>query len=229
MTPLHPHPRPRPFDWDRMLTFGLTAAVVLLSGGMAYLAAAVRVLRAARVGVPSPQDGDWLLVPGKRLRNGHPDRDFAARLDRAAGLAARPPGHPICILGGDTGGAGISEAAAGAAFLRGLPGGERLRLHLETESLDTLTNLRNVRELLGRWAPGASVVLVSNRYHLARLGLLAASLGLPHRLCPAEPVLPRDWPTARRLVTEAFYCLWFQVGKGWAILIRSRRMLGRVT
>ena len=222
-------PPPRPVDWDGVVTFGLALAVVLLSAGTAYVVAALRVLRTARVAVPSPQDGEWLLVPGKRLRDGGPDCDFAARLRRAAALAGCAPGYPICILGGRTGGQPITEAAAGAAFLRALPGGERLQLHLEAESRDTLTNLRNVRELLDRWAPGAGLILVSNRYHLARLGLLAASLGLHYRLCPAEPHLSRDWSTARHLFTEAFYCLWFQVGKGWATLIRSRRMLGRVT
>lgn len=223
-----PPPRHR-VDWDGVFTFALTLVVVLLSAGIAYLATAARVLRTARAGTPSAGDGDWLLVPGKRLKDGRPDRDFAARLRRAAALGTEPPGHPILILGGRTDGSDLSEAVAGAAFLRGLPQGERLRVHLEADSLDTLTNLRNVRELLDRWAPGAPLLLVSNRYHLARLGLLAASLGLRYRLCPAESRLPRDWSTARHLLTESLYCLWFQVGKGWATLIRSRRMLARVT
>lgn len=218
-----------PLDWDLLFTFTLTLGVILLSGGTAWLLALGRVRRTAAAAAPPAAGGEWLLVPGKRLIAERPDGDFQARLRRAARLAAHPPRRPILILGGRTGTARITEAAAGEAFLRTLPHGERLRVHQEAASQDTLTNLRNVRALLGHWAPGAPVTLVSNRYHLARIGLIADSLGLAHRLCPAEPALARDWTTRRQLLRESFFYLWFIVGKGWATLIRSRRMLARVT
>ena len=218
-----------PIDWDLILTFALTLCVILLTGGTAWLFALGRVLQTARTGAALAPDGEWLLVPGKRLVADRPDGDFRERLRRAADLAGCPPRHPILILGGRTGAARISEAEAGETFLRSLPEGEGLRVHLEAASQDTLTNLRNVRELLGHRAPGASVTLISNRYHLARLGLIAESLGLRPRLYPAEPVLAHDWTTRRHLLRESLFYLWFNVGKGWATLIRSRRMLARVT
>jgi uncharacterized SAM-binding protein YcdF (DUF218 family) len=160
---------------------------------------------------------------------GRPDSDVAARLHRAAGLAARPPGGGILILGGVTGAAGIGEAEAGLRFLRALPGGDGLSILCESQSQDTLANLRNARGLLASRAPGAPVTLISNRYHLARIGLIAESLGIAHRLCPAESQPDWGWGRWPRLLGEAFYCLWFEVGRGWARLTRNRRMLARVT
>jgi uncharacterized SAM-binding protein YcdF (DUF218 family) len=173
--------------------------------------------------------GAPLLVPGKRLVDERPDRDFAERLRCAAGLAGLPNPRPILILGGLTGRARISEAAAGERYLRSLPGGSALLIRGEATSHDTLTNLRNVREMLGWQSTGATVTVVSNRYHLARIGLIAESLGIRHRLCPAEPAFAPDRAMWRQLLKEAFFYLWFRVGKGWATLTFNRRMLGRVT
>jgi len=221
--------RPR-IDWDAVLTLALTFALLPLTLGAALIPPLRRVLRAGRVPLTAPSDpGPWLLVPGKRLVDGRPDRDFAARLRAAATLACEHPGCTILVLGGVTGSASISEAAAGEHFLRALPEGMGLRVRQEAHSQDTLTNLRNARELLRTTAPGLPVLLVSNRYHLARIGLIAASLGIAHRFWPAEATLPQGPGTWGRLVREAFYCLWFGVGRGWARLTRNRRMLNRIT
>ena len=220
---------PSRIDWDAWLTFGLTLALSLLSLGAANLIALSRVISVARAR-PDPREASPLiLVPGKRLVAGRPDADFEARLRRALGLSAQQPDHLILILGGVTGAAQDSEAAAGARFLRSLPGGEGLRIELESASRDTLTNLRNVRALLQRRMPSSGAVLISNRYHLARIGLIAASLGIGHRLWPAEDRFVSRvalWPV---LLRESYFYLWFVVGKGWATWTRNRRMLARVT
>jgi uncharacterized SAM-binding protein YcdF (DUF218 family) len=219
-----------PIDWDAILTLGLTLALLLLTLGGALIAPLRQVLRASRtpaVGLADP--GPWLLVPGKRLVNDRPDRDFTARLRAAATLAGRHPGCTILILGGVTGRSTVSEAAAGERFLRSLPEGTRLRVRQEADSRDTLTNLRNARDVLASTASGLPVVVVSNRYHLRRIGLIASSLRIQHRFVPAETTLARGPGTWGRLLVESFYCLWFGVGKGWARRTRNRRMLARVS
>jgi uncharacterized SAM-binding protein YcdF (DUF218 family) len=144
-------------------------------------------------------------------------------------LASGRPDHRILILGGHTGGASLSEAEAGERQLRSLPGGEALRIGLEQASGDTLTNLRNLREMLGD--RGAQpLTLITNRYHLARVSQMAASLGLAHKLCPAEGTRTGLRLTALpRWILEVFYVTWFATGKLWARLTRNRRMLDRVT
>ena len=83
--------------------------------------------------------------------------------------------------------------------------------------------------MLKRRSSGMVATLISNRYHLARIGLIASSLGIAYRLWPAEdrfaPAL-RLWPT---LIRESVFYLWFVVGKGWATLTGNTRMLARVT
>jgi uncharacterized SAM-binding protein YcdF (DUF218 family) len=220
---------PSRIDRDALLTLGLTLLVSLLSLGAANLFALSRVVSAARVRVDIRDASPLILVPGKRLIGQRPDADFESRLRRAAALSALHPGHRILILGGVTGDARISEAEAGARFLRSLPNGDTLRIELESASRDTLTNLRNVRPLLAQCPGGLSATLISNRYHLARIGLIAASLAIGHRLWPAEERFapgPRLWST---LVRESMFYLWFVVGKGWARLTGNARMLGRIT
>lgn len=215
-------------DRDGLFTFALTVAVGIATAGLAFAAALLWVLW---IGLRTPADarGDVLLVFGKRLVDGAPDGDYRARLQTAARLFRAGGGAHILILGGRTGDAEITEADAGARLLRSLPGGETLHLSLERASGDTLTNLRNVRALLAG-KPREPVVLITNRYHLARVGQMAGSLGLVFRRCAADSAaaslrLAALW----RWPLEAFYVTWFATGKGWARLTRNRRMLSRVT
>ncbi len=220
---------PSPIDRDALFTVCLTLLVSLLTLGAANLWALYRVVAAARARPDPGMASTLILVPGKRLVEGRPDADFERRLLGAAALSALDPRHLILILGGVTGDARVSEAAAGARFLRELPNGGSLRIELESDSRDTLTNLRNVRELLARRSGGTQATLISNRYHLARIGLIAESLKIGHRLWPAEERFAPGaalWPA---LLRESFFYLWFLVGKGWATLTRNARMLGRVT
>jgi uncharacterized SAM-binding protein YcdF (DUF218 family) len=215
-------------DRDGIVTLALTILLAVATAGLPFLASAIKVLRS---GLSAHCDiGNALLIVfGKRLVNGQPDGDYRARLSTAARLASGRPDHRILILGGHTGDAPQSEAEAGESLLRSLPGGSRLNVALEQASGDTLTNLRNLRQMLGE--QGAHpLTLITNRYHLARVSQMASSLGLPHNLCPAEGVR-----TALRLAAlprwtlEVFYVTWFATGKLWAVLTGNRRMLDRVT
>jgi len=224
-------PNPRQLDWDGLFTITLTVAVVLATFGLAYFYWLKRVIGTARaVNASRTENSGWLVVPGKRLIGNRPDADFRQRLDRAATLARPPFAGRLAILGGRTANATLSEAQAGADYLELSVMNPDLSLILEGQSRNTLTNLRNLRELANRENDRqARFLIVSNRYHLARLGLMAASLGLRHRLEPAEPRLSHRAATLVQLAREGFFCLWFVVGKEWATITRNRRMLARVT
>lgn len=218
-------------DWDALLTLALAILVLLLSAGLLLCCAMIWVLYVGLRTGSGPAEWDWLVVPGKRLVDGQPDGDFQTRLLAAGRLAKDQPASRILILGGRTGGASISEAKAGEQWLRRhWPEGGGLDIDLEQGSDSTLMNLRHTRRLLHAPNAPSGVTLVSNRYHLARLGLIAASLGLQSQLCAAEGraaglrgTSVQHWPL------EAFFVCWFLTGKLWARLIRSRRMLDRVT
>lgn len=215
-------------DWDGLGTFALTLLLGAAAVGVPFILALLWVFRVGLGPAAGPVDGP-LVVFGKRLLEDQPDADYRARLTTAAALAARHPGQPIIILGGRTGTAQLSEAQAGARWLRSLPDGAALHIMLEQRSGDTLTNLRNLRELLAGTDP-PPLTMISNRYHLARLAQIAASLGLAHRLFGAESISAALRPVAlRRWPLEAFYVTWFATGKLWAGLTRNRRMLARVT
>jgi len=215
-------------DRDGLGTLALTVAAGTVSAGLPFLAALLWVLW---VGLRAAADaGSGLLVVfGKRLVDDGPDADYRARLATAARLSAGGTGRRILILGGRTGRARLTEAGAGERLLRALPGGEALDIGLEQASGDTLTNLRNLRALLAGADP-RPVTLITNRYHLARVGQMAASLGLAHRLCAADDIRTALRPAAlARWPLEAFYVTWFATGKLWAGMTRNRRMLARVT
>jgi len=82
--------------------------------------------------------------------------------------------------------------------------------------------------MLGIGDGDAEATLVSSRSHLARIGMIATSLGIPHRLWPAEDRFAPNAANLLALSTEAFYVLWFATGRGWARITRNRRMLARV-
>jgi uncharacterized SAM-binding protein YcdF (DUF218 family) len=216
-------------DWDGIFTFCLTLSLGLATLGLPYLLSLLRVVREAAADPRGRNATGLILVFGKRLVDNRPDQVFRARLARGAALASGRPSHLLVILGGVTGDAQISEAQAGERYLRSRYKDAGLHILLEQTSRDTLMNLRNVRDMIGPRAGDIEATLVSSRYHLARIGLIAASLGIPHRLWPAED---RFVPTANNLcaaLTEAFYLFWFVTGRGWARITRNRRMLDRVT
>jgi len=219
---------PGTIDRDEIGTFALTCLVGVAALGLPFLAALAWVLA---VGLRTKTEGPTGLVVvfGKRLVDDRPDRDYRARLETAARLVTGSSGR-ILIVGGRTGRARITEAEAGEQLLRDIPGCSERRIVLEQTSRDTLTNLRNMRELLAENASREPLTLISNRYHLARVGQMATSLGLQYRLCAAEDVATALRPQSlHRWLIEGFYVAWFATGKTWARLSRNRRMVARVT
>lgn len=192
----------------------MVLAVLLLSAGLSLLLSLIRV---CWVGLRSGQRAEHpcLLVPGKRLEQGRPDADYRARLQAAADQDV----SRIVILGGVTDASGISEAAAGLAWLRQQASALDDRVMLEEASTTTFENFRNARALLGR---DSACSILSNRYHLARCLAQARALGLRVSAVAAEP-----WPGMPLLpaLRETWYLHLFSIGSGWARLRRHSELL----
>jgi uncharacterized SAM-binding protein YcdF (DUF218 family) len=216
-------------DRDVLHAGAVALSACVLSAGLVYVGYLVHVWRVARRAPCEPTHGQCVLLFGKNSPGGRIDADFAARMDRAV-LVARdhPPQRFVLLGGGARDELTEAELAREGLHSRGLD--RALPLQLESQSRDTLQNLRNARAMLASPEAGAPrVTLLSNRYHLARCALFARQLGLEWELCAAEPRLPRGVTTAWRLVGEAAYVCWIDLGTRWARLIRHRRMLARVT
>ena len=172
---------------------------------------------------------DVILVLGRELRDDRPTAAFRARLDHAVELWRDRWAPTVVVSGGWTGTARRSEAAAGREHLieRGLP---TSAVWTEERSRHTLENLFYVRETL-RSRELASVILVSDPLHLARAGALACGLGIDLRCSPAvaAPPGPGSAGWCLRAAREAFLLHWYRVGLVWSRLLRSKRMLSRVT
>lgn len=218
--------------WQKLGPGGLASFLLAAGGTVLLLGLPVgwRLRRVLREAAGEPlEPADRILVLGRRLRDDRPTEVFEARLAHAAALWRRGLAPRILVAGGRTGGAGLSEAEAGRAWLvaRGVPEAD---VEVEDQSQHTLENLFHVRSALG--APdGARLILVSDGLHLARAGALAAGLGLRvlRSPAPACPPAPGTLAWARRAVVEAFLLHWYHTGMAYSRLIRSRRQLERVT
>lgn len=214
-------------DRDVLHAGVIAFSACVLSAGLVYVGYFVHVWRVARTAPCEPEHGDCVLLFGKNAPHGRIDRDFAARLDRTVALWQRTPRRSLVLLGGGARGErSEAEVARDALYERGLA--RDVPLRMESQSRDTLQNLRNARALLGG-AVGARVTLLSNRYHLARCALFARQLGFDWELCAAEARLRWSPGTLWRLAGEAAYVCWTDLGVRWARLIRHRRMLERIT
>ncbi len=215
-------------DWDGLWTLLLSFLVILVTATIPLFLTYLHTLRIAR---NSPERADacsGCFVFGKKLVNGAVDEEYQLRLERALRLIQQQPKCLVLLLGGTTSAGEPSEAESGLLYLqqRGLP--EQHNIRLEEQSKNTLDNLRNARQILQQEEVG-QVVLISNRYHLARCRLIANSLKIKHTLCAAEPVWRDNPKMLLKLFIEAAYIHWFVVGKTWARLTGNRRMLARVT
>jgi len=208
-------------------TFALAAGTAIAGLGVPVAWRLQEVLRCARLDERQPADA--ILILGRTLDLGAISEVFRARLDHgltllAAGLAPR-----IVVSGGLTGRSRRTEAEAGREYLleKGL---SESQLLIEDRSRHTMENLRNVRETAraGGWR---RVLLVSDPLHLARAIAFARGLRL-EMLCSGAPGAaphrgsPGWW---LRAVREATLLHWYHVGVAYSRLIRSERLLSRVT
>ena len=212
-----------------VLHAGVVAGLACIaSAGLVYLGYFVHVWRVARNAPCEAGHGDCLLLFGKHAPRGEPDREFGVRLDRAAALwRTRKPRRVVLLGGGPPGVASEAEVARVGLLERGMV--EDQPWLLETQSRDTLQNLRNARDLLDAMDDRGRVLLLSSRYHLARCLLFARQLGLDAELVAAEAKLRYGPRMLLRLAGEAGYVCLSDIGTRWMRLIGARRALERVT
>lgn len=175
----------------------------LASGGLDYLRA-WRLALVVGQRAPSFATGSLLLVPGYRLHEDEVARPYARRLRRAVRLWR--PAHRVLLSGRATFRGGQSEALAGYGFLRDLGLPASADVELDVVAADTADNLCQARS---RALPGDSLVIISNRWHLARCALLARQFDMPAKLCAAERHWHTDLFVLMALSREAFALLCF--------------------
>lgn len=203
----------------------LSLAVIVLSAGLSWLALTLWLWGRARRYPHDVKGGRAVLVAGVRLNGCSPTADFRARLQRAETLW-RTERRTVAVLGGFTSPeCPQSEAAAGRDLLHssGVDPGD---LVVEERSRHTLENLRHARELFGTQE---ALVIISNRYHLPRLCLMAQRLGLKLLPCAAEARADLGPRATGRLVLEAFFVHWYLTGLGWALLVGDQASLNRIS
>ncbi|WP_101757484.1 YdcF family protein [Oceanicoccus sp. KOV_DT_Chl] len=187
-------------------TLLLTAIVIVGSLGASYILVLWWTLRRASQAPNGCEiTGEFAyVVPGKQLKNDLVDDDFSLRLQHCWQLWQQHSAE-IYLLGGSRNAATITEAQAGKNWLekQGVPSSQ---ITLEQRSKHSLENLWQLRALV---TAEQKLVLVSNRYHLPRLSLMASALAMRIHLVAAEPVMnysPGYW---LRWLKEAFYIHWF--------------------
>ncbi|HEY8586968.1 MAG TPA: YdcF family protein [Rhodanobacter sp.] len=217
-------------DHDVQQAAVVTVLAVVLSAGLVWVGYLIHVWRVAARSPLVPPRRMVALVFGRRLVDDRPGHDYQQRLHRALALTEQQQVDHLLLLGGCSAGHS-SEAAAGQVWLRQQGLAATVRLELEQESVDSLENLRHARRLL-RAQFGESglppVALVTSRYHLARCLLLARRLGFDGTPVAAEVSLPRRFAYVGRLLLEAGYLMWIDLGIRWAQLIGNQRMAARI-
>jgi uncharacterized SAM-binding protein YcdF (DUF218 family) len=173
----------------------LTAAAGALTS--AWVGALVSVLWAAHRDRARPAAA--IVVLGAAQYDGRPSPVLRARLDHAVALWRRGIAPRMIVTGGSREGDRSTEAAAGRRYVveHGVPDSAVL---LESEGQTTSQSLRAVaallRELRRTAAPGTpaaraggpdaapSAVLVSDPFHMLRLGVLARRYGITAYMSP---------------------------------------------
>lgn len=168
-----------PFWTARRLTGAFATSLALIVGG--WLAAVLAVASVGAADHAGPADA--IAVLGAAQYNGRPSPVFRARLDHAATLYIRRLAPIVLVTGGIGTGETLSEAEVGKRYLAslGLPQDATVAL---PAGADTYASLAEV----SAWFSGRGsrrVLLVSDGFHLLRLRLIAARLGLVPLTSPA--------------------------------------------
>jgi len=214
-------------DYDRYTALFLSIAVILLTAGLSLVASFMYVFSIAKnEECLTRYQANTLIVLGKKLQNNLPDEEYMDRLNRAAQVLKDNTDRKVYILGGMTGVANIAESDAGKMVLLGL-GIDNERIFLEKDSSHTLENLKNFYGLFDD--KSQKILLVTNRYHMARSIMMAKGFKINALSCPAEASFKYTFPNMGKIIIEAFYINFYLAGKYWAILTNNNRILDRIS
>lgn len=151
----------------------------------------------------SAERADAIVVLGAAQYGGRPSPVLAARLDHALRLHRRGIATTLIFTGGRRDGDVTSEAESGARWARrqGVP---KSAIIIENESRSTTEQMHAVARI-AREREFASVVLVSDRFHMLRLLLTAWKLDLRAHGSPtrSSPILLTDAKGIRYVLAES--------------------------
>lgn len=185
--------------------------VVGILFGVALLVLVVVEVIIIRYGTATPSAGaDYVLVLGCQVKGTNPSYALTKRLDAAYDYLMDNPDTPVILSGGQGLGEDVTEAHAMAEYLKkkGLP---ESRMFLEDKSQNTDESIRYSMELME--SPDATVVLVTNHFHVFRGVGVAKKQGLSN----VEGLgAPTKWYTVpNQYMREGFavikYKLWGQI------------------
>ena len=212
---------------DGLFTLVLSNIVVIATAGLSLGWSLLYVIRVAISAPVKSRPGSKLVVLGMRLDNDRISADYQSRLERVITLCNDNNNCHVLIVGGNTGSSRMTEASRGFEYLveRGVSPD---RLSVDKQSRHTLENLRNVRYLMA--SNGIDdFTIISNRYHLARVLVIARGLGMNPCLCAAENAFLLKMKSLPRFLLEAYYIHWYHTGACWSRLIRNRKSLARIS
>lgn len=212
-------------DIDGYSTLLLSGLVIIATAGISYLICLKKIITTAKKTPYECCENAMVCVLGKKLLNNKPDQEYILRLNRVSHILKNDEQSQTLLLGGQTGKARISEALAGKEFLI-KNNIESSRINLEEASSNTLENIKNAITLLKE--KNKNVVIVTNRYHLARAKKMAEGFGLDVVLCAAEDKLNINIVSIFKLIVEALHVHWYISGHYYAHLTNNNRMIKRV-
>ena len=213
---------PPGFDVRAFLALVLSLLVAVPTLGAVFLWFLYRVHRTSAASPTDVGDCDATIVLGNRLIDGGISAGYRTRLDRVAQLCRDHQTMRVYIAGGRPSD-GLCEADAGYCYLveRGV---DAARLYRESLSSNTAENLKRIQPFV---SPCKQVSIVSSRYHLERVGVLAADMDMPLITCAAEPSY-RFCDVFPRSLLEAFYLHWYWAGRILDRLTNNSRILHNI-
>ncbi len=193
-------------NWAERSTAGRrckTAFVACLCAGLVLFGALEVFLLSYGTRDDSALPADAVIVLGAGVNGSTPSLSLQTRLDAVTAYLRRYPETPVVLSGGQGPGEDITEAQAMQTVLQArFP--EKTFL-LEDKATSTAENFRYSKALLsaaGIDTESASVLIVTNDFHMARACLIARRQGV-HTLTLAAP-LPYGWLTVNYYIREAF-------------------------
>ena len=212
-------------DIDGYSMLVLSLLVMTATAGLSYFYFFLKTFSIAKKTSSECNKNVLVCVLGKKLVNEKPDHEYTSRLNRVTCILNNDEKSQTILLGGKTGDAKISEAFAGKEYLLN----ENIhssRINLEEASENTIENFKNAMALINN--SDQDIIVVTNRYHLARAKKMAEGFGLDVSLCAAEKELNINLSSMYKLVIEALQVHWYICGYYYAHLTKNDRIISRV-
>lgn len=195
----HPQESPPPRRRGAVSRFvRVVLALVLLATALWALTVAAIHLYGRR---DEARRADAIVVLGAAQYDGRPSPVLRARLDHAIALYENGVARKIIMTGGVGPGDTVSEAVVGRRYAerKGVPAGDILT---ERRGLSSLESMEAVAALM-RAREMESAVLVSDPFHMLRVKLLAARVGIRGYTSPTRTSpISRNPPQERRFIVR---------------------------